>query len=254
MKKDLNCLKLDGNKFHRSIDSIVEEMPLSLFINGRHFVTAMISPEMIKEFILGYLFSERIVNSRSEVESLEIEGQIARVIIANPIKAQVPRKPIVSGCGGMAAYLDQSKLPSITSDLRIDKDPIFSGMKAIFSSDLHAATGGVHSIGLFHEDKAICICEDIGRHNALDKAIGFGLEKDVDFGKFFVLSTGRISSEMALKCCVSGLPIIASRGATTSLAVEIAEPSGLAIIGFVRGQRMNIYTNCWRVMDASTLP
>jgi FdhD protein len=250
LKKDHSCLRLDGDEFQISIDSIVEEMPLSIFINGRHFVTAMISPEMVKEFILGYLFSERIINSRSEVESLEIEDQVARVIIASPIKALVPRKPIVSGCGGIAAFLDESKLPNITSDLRIDKNSILLAMKAILNSELHATTGGVHSVGLFEEDKAICICEDIGRHNALDKAIGFGLERDVDFGKFFVLSTGRISSEMALKCCVAGIPLIASRGATTSLAVEIAERTGLAIVGFVRGGRMNIYTNCGRIKGA----
>jgi FdhD protein len=250
LKKGYSCLKLDGDEFQISIDSIVEEMPLSIFINGRHFVTAMISPEMVKEFILGYLFSERIINSRSEVESLEIEDQMARVIIASPIKALVPRKPIVSGCGGIAAFLDESKLPNITSDLRIDKNSILLAMKAIFNSELHAVTGGVHSVGLFEEDKAICICEDIGRHNALDKAIGFGLERNMDFGELFVLSTGRISSEMALKCAVSGIPLIASRGATTSLAIEIAQRCGLTIVGFVRGGRMNIYTNCGRIKGA----
>jgi FdhD protein len=250
LKRDLSCLKLDGEGFKRSIDSIVEETPLSIFINGRHFVTAMISPDMVREFILGYLFSERIINARSEVESVEIEGQVARVMVAHPIKALVPRKPIVSGCGGTAAFLDESKLPNITSDLRIDKNSILLAMKAIFNSDLHAVTGGVHSVGLFNEDKAFCICEDIGRHNALDKAIGFGLDRDIDFGKFFVLSTGRISSEMALKCCVAGIPLIASRGATTSLAVEIAQRCGLTIVGFVRGGRMNIYTNCGRIKGA----
>ena len=68
-----------------------------------------------------------------------------------------------------------------------------------------------------------------------------------DFGKTFVLSTGRISSEMALKCSVAGIPVIASRGATTSLALEIAERTRLTVIGFVRASRMNIYTCCWRV-------
>jgi FdhD protein len=251
LKKEHSCLKLDGERLQNSIDSIVEETPLSLFINGRHFVTAMISPDMVTEFILGYLFSERIINSRSDVESLEFEGQVAWVIIAHPIKALVPRKPIVSGCGGTAAFLDQSKLPKIASDMRIDKKSILSALKATLDSELHAATGGVHSVGLFEDDKAICICEDIGRHNALDKAIGFGLGRDVDFGRLFVVSTGRISSEMALKCCVAGIPLIASRGATTSLAVEIAERAGLSIIGFVRGDRMNIYSNRWRVKEAS---
>jgi FdhD protein len=254
LKKDHICLKLEGVDTKRSIDSIVEEVPLSIFVNGRHFVTAMTSPHMIKEFILGYLFSERIINGLSDIESLEIEGYVARLIIANPIKALVPRRPIVSGCGGITAFLDESKLPQISSDLRIDKNAIYSAMKAISGSELHAATGGVHSVGLFDENKAICICEDIGRHNALDKAIGLGLVREIDFKKIFALSTGRISSEMALKCSVAGIPIIASRGATTSLAVEIAERTGLTIIGFVRGGSMNIYTSCWRIKDAPNDP
>lgn len=252
MKKEHFCLKLDGEEVCESIDCVVEESPLSIFINGRHFVTAMTSPFMAKEFILGYLFSERIISGLLDVESLEIEGRVARLIISNPIKAIVPRKPIVSGCGGIATFLDESKLPKINSDLKVNKNAIYDAMKTIFESELHASTGGVHSVGLFDESGAICICEDIGRHNALDKAIGFGLIRELDFSRTFVASTGRISSEMALKCSVAGIPIIASRGATTSLALEIAERTGLTVIGFVRTRRMNIYTNFWRVALAST--
>ena len=247
MKKEHVCLKLDGEEIRESMDWVVEESPVSIFINGRHFVTAMTSPHMAKEFILGYLFSERIINGLTDVESMEIEGRVARLIISNPIKAIVPRKPIVSGCGGIATFLDESKLPQINSRLLVDKNAIYEAMKIIFESELHSSTGGVHSVGLFDQNGAVCICEDIGRHNALDKAIGFGLVRGLDFSKTFVVSTGRISSEMALKCAVAGIPIIASRGATTSLALEIAERTGLTVIGFVRTRRMNIYTNCWRM-------
>lgn len=252
MKRDYSCLKLEGEGAKSSIDSVVEEVPLSIFINGRHFVTAMTSPNIVKEFILGYLFSEGIINGLPDVESFEIDGRIARLIIRNPLKAIVPRKPIVSGCGGIATFLDKSKLPNIASSLKIDKSAIYEAVKAIFDSDLHASTGGVHSVGLFDKDKAVCICEDIGRHNALDKTIGFGLMKNVDLSDTFVASTGRISSEMALKCSVAGIPIIASRGATTSLALEIAGRTNLTVIGFVRSSRMNVYTNCWRITGYSS--
>lgn len=254
MKKEHVCLKLDDEEIRESMDWVVEESPLSIFINGRHFVTAMASPHMAKEFILGYLFSERIINGLPDVESLEIEGRVARLIIRNPIRAIVPRKPIVSGCGGIATFLDESKLPQINSRMLVDKNAIYEAMKVIYESELHATTGGVHSVGLFDENGTVCICEDIGRHNALDKAIGLGLVRGLDFGKTFVASTGRISSEMALKCSVAGIPIIASRGATTSLALEIAERTGLTVIGFVRTRRMNIYTNCWRALSIDRMP
>ncbi len=254
MFKERPCLKLDGpdatdgRGVSESTCNVVEEVPLSIFINGRHFVTAMISPQMREEFILGHLFSERIVKGLSEVESLEIEGNIARAIISNPMKALLPRRPIVSGCGGIASFLDESKLSIIPSDLEIDKELIFRAMKAISFSDVHEATGGVHSVGLFDKDGAVCIAEDIGRHNALDKVIGYGLKKNIDFGQIFVASTGRISSDMVMKCSSVGIPLVVSRGATTGLALKIAERTGLTIVGFVRGRRMNIYTRPKRIM------
>ena len=116
-------------------------------------------------------------------------------------------------------------------------------MKAISLSETHIATGGVHSVGLFEKEGAVCIIEDIGRHNALDKAIGYGLFEKIDFSQTYVTCTGRISSEMALKCSVAGIPVIVSRGATTSLAISIAERTGLTIIGFLRGKRLCVYTN-----------
>jgi FdhD protein len=224
---------------------VVEEVPLSIFINGRHFVTAMTSPQMRKEFVTGHLFSERIICGPLEIESLEIEGNVARVIVEHPMRAIVPRRPIVSGCGGIASFLDESKLPEIKSDLRIGKQQAQDAMESISLSETHLATGGVHSVGLFGEKEPICIIEDIGRHNALDKAIGYALiqKQDFDFCRTFVACTGRVSSDMALKCSVAGIPIIVSRGATTSLAISIAERTNLCIVGFLRGKRLSVYTN-----------
>jgi FdhD protein len=244
---DFSCLRLDEDVVEQSSCSVVEEIPLSIFINGRHFVTAMTSPQMREEFVIGHLFTERIVKTHQEIESLEIDGNVARAIIANPMKALLPRRPIVSGCGGIASYLDESKLPAISSDLVIFKEDVFRAMKSISLSEIHKATGGVHSVGLFDQRGMVCIVEDIGRHNALDKVVGYGLKSDVNFSMTFAASTGRISSDMAMKCSSAGIPIVISRGATTSLALKIAERTGLTIVGFVRGRRMNIYSNRARV-------
>jgi FdhD protein len=245
MIKECKCLRLDGASAEEATCQVVVEVPISIFINGRHFVTAMTSPQMRKEFVTGHLFSERIICGSLEIESLEIEGNVARVIVEHPMRAIVPRRPIVSGCGGIASFLDESKLPEIKSDLRIGKQQAQDAMESISQSEIHIATGGVHSVGLFGEKEPICIIEDIGRHNALDKAIGYALiqKQDFDFCRTFVACTGRVSSDMALKCSVAGIPIIVSRGATTSLAISIAERTGLCIVGFLRGKRLSVYTN-----------
>ena len=148
--------------------------------------------------------------------------------------------------------MDELKLPKISSNLKIDAGDIFGSLKSLLNSDLHRITGGVHIVGLFHKKAVICISEDPGRHNALDKVIGCGLINNVDFKTTFVVCTGRISFDMALKCSVASIPIIASRGAITSLAIEIAEKTGLTTVGFVRGRRMNIYTNGERICRIDT--
>ncbi|MEI8002813.1 MAG: formate dehydrogenase accessory sulfurtransferase FdhD [Methanothrix sp.] len=244
MIKECKCLRLDGAVAEEATCQVVEEVPLSIFINGRHFVTAMTSPQMRAEFVTGHLFAERIIAGPQEIESLEIEGNVARVIVVNPLRAIVPRRPIVSGCGGIASFLDESKLTEIKSDLRIGRAQAQEAMRAISQSEIHLATGGVHSVGLFAENGPICIIEDIGRHNALDKAIGYALihKPGFDFSRTFVACTGRVSSDMALKCSVAGIPTIVSRGATTSLAISIAERTGLCIVGFLRGKRLSVYT------------
>jgi len=232
--KEFVCLKVNDEEANEATCQVVEETPLSIFINGRHYVTAMISPQLHKEFVVGHLFAERTLGSPEEIESLEIEGNVVRAIVANPMRAILPRKPIVSGCGGTASFLDESKLPKTRSDLKITKEELADGMKAILLSEIHTATGGVHCVGLFGKSGPVCIIEDIGRHNALDKAIGYGLMHNIDFSQAFLACTGRISSDMALKCSVAGIPVIVSRGATTSLAISIAERTGLAIVGFLR--------------------
>lgn len=249
MIKELNCIKRNGKRISESKDKVVAETPLAIFVNGRHFVTTMLSPEMEKEFVIGHLFVETVIKNIEEIESLQIEENIANVLTSNPQSVLVAKKPIVSGCGGGTSFLEESKLPRVSSDLTINTDDIFNAVKTILNSDLHKLTGGVHVVGLFSKTGRICIAEDIGRHNALDKVIGYGLTRNIEFSETFVVCTGRISSEMALKCSVANIPVIASRGATTSLAIEIAANTGLCVIGFVRDGRMNVYANKERIVN-----
>ncbi len=96
--------------------------------------------------------------------------------------------------------------------------------------------------------------EDIGRHNAVDRVIGYGLRAGIDFSRTFVVSSGRISSEMVRKCLIANIPVIISRSATTTLSVEIAEKTGLTIVGFVRAGKMNIYTHPRRISGTGSVP
>ncbi|HIH36837.1 MAG TPA: formate dehydrogenase accessory sulfurtransferase FdhD [Methanocellales archaeon] len=243
-------MRLDGGLKTKLEEEIAKEVALAIFVNGRQFSTAMMSPQMKKEFVLGHLLSEGVIEGLEDVESLKIREDIAKVITKNPIKVFAAKKVIVSGCGGSSGFLDESKLPKVDSKLKLDKKVLFEGIKKILTSDLHKRTGGTHTCAIIEVSKTerSFISEDIGRHNALDKIIGHALLKKYHLPDTFVVCTGRISSEMVLKCSIAKIPIIASRGAVTSLAVEIANKTGLTVIGFVRGQRMNIYSNEQRIL------
>ncbi|HUW86567.1 MAG TPA: formate dehydrogenase accessory sulfurtransferase FdhD, partial [Methanoregula sp.] len=156
-------------------------------------------------------------------------------------------------CGGSTSYIDAEKLPKIRSDFVISIEKINESIRDVLSSDLHRTTGGIHVVALLDTDKVISVSEDIGRHNAIDRVIGYGLRTGVDFSRTFIVSSGRISSEMVRKCLIANIPMIISRSATTTLAVEIAEKTGITIVGFVRAGKMNIYSQPQRIAGTETV-
>ena len=274
MYSTVPCIKYDNGLMVPSSHEVVMEVPLSVFVNGRHALTAMVSPTMLEEFVTGFLYTEKIILRLEDIESVRIEEKrdknreekkdenrekereeniaitlSASVLTKNPFSIMFSSKTVLSGCGGDTSYVDAEKLPKIKSDLVTDVLTIKSIMKEALVSDLHVRTGGIHIVGLFGPDGKICVIEDIGRHNALDKVIGYGLKHGVDFSRTVVTCSGRLSSEMVRKCLMANIPVIASRGATTTLAISMAEQAGLTIIGFVRSQKMNIYTGGERVRN-----
>jgi FdhD protein len=254
MFKILPCVQVDGEQFEPITHEVIEEVPFALFVNGRHAMTAMMSPSSLEDFVTGYLFTEQIVKSIDEIESIKIEKNRLSVLTKNLFKVLGPKKTILSGCGGSASYIDPEKLPKITSDLTLNPVAVVAMIKSVLVSELHKTTGGIHIVGLADREKIITIAEDIGRHNALDRVIGYGLRNGVDFSRTFVIVSGRISSEMVRKCLIANIPVIVSRGATTTLAVEIAEKTGLTVVGFARGKKMIIYSHPSRFVAEGSSP
>ena len=252
MFKKLPCIKVDGDKATAGLHEVIEEVPMALFINGRHVMTAMMSPIMLEEFVTGYLYTEQIIKSINEIESIRIEKNRMSVITTNLFKVLGPKKTILSGCGGSTSYIDTEKLPKITSGYTINTANIRTSIKAVMNSELHMTTGGIHVVALLDKEKLLSVSEDIGRHNALDRVIGYGLRNRIDLRKTWVIASGRISSEMVRKCLIAGIPIIVSRGATTTLAVETAEKTGLTVVAFARSSRMVVYTHACRIAGAGT--
>lgn len=242
MYREIDCIKGDGDSFVLEKHPVIEEIPLAVTVNGRHALTAMLSPHMLREFVIGFLYTEGIIKDVDEIESIKIEESNASVLTKNPFKILVSKKTVLSGCGGTMSYLDIAKLPEINSTLILDPETIRNSVKEALDSQLHVLTGGIHVVALYNTNGKVSVVEDIGRHNALDKIIGYALEKDIDLSSTYIICSGRISSEMVRKCLSANIPVIVSRGATTTLAVDIARSRGLTIVGFVRSRKMNVYS------------
>jgi FdhD protein len=241
----IECRRLAGGRFARANVSVVVEKEFSIVVNGRHLITASITPGLEREFVAGYLFGQGFIDNLDEFLSLEIQGEAARVELRDTARlpAEATSYRIVSG-GGRSAFAAGARLQRIESTLKVDKKDIFLAMNTLFEkADLYHETEGTHAAGLFAPAGPICIAEDIGRHNCLDKVIGHALLNRVDGSRAFLVSTGRMSSEMVAKVCRAGIPIAATKTAVTDGGLAIGREYGLTIIGFVRDAGTRIHTD-----------
>jgi FdhD protein len=247
MYRELPCTRVGPDGAREATDPVAEEVPVTVTVNGRQVAVAMTSPSDLEEFATGFLFTEGIIKGKGDIDSIQVEKNGVKVITRDLLRVVGPKRTILSGCGGSASFLDPAKLPKVTSPLTVPAGEISRTMKELLQSDIHQLTGGVHVVGLCGGGGVMARAFDIGRHNALDRLVGHALIHGIGLGQAYVVTSGRISSEMVRKCLVAGIPLIASRGATTTLAVTLAEGNGLTVIGFVRAGSMNIYTNPQRV-------
>ena len=247
MYKILECIGEEDGVFSSRKHEVIIEEQYSVWVNGRLILNAMTSPARLKEFAIGYLVTEGFIRPYQEIDSIQIEGYQIRILTKNRVHHIGGVKTILSGCGGDSSPLDPKRLPEIHSDFLVSVENIHKSIKEILDSELHRLTGGIHVVGLAGEEKIYTVAEDIGRHNALDRVVGYAKLNEIDLSSTYVLISGRISSEMARKCLMADIPMIVSRGATTTMAISLAKEKGLTIIGFVRGKKMNIYTHPERV-------
>ena len=246
--KTFKIQRLKSGKFISSESRLVIEKELPIYVNGEYLATASVVPSMEKEFVVGYLFGQGFIDSTEEIRTLDITDKGAMAILSNEATVSSRQTKtsyrIVSG-GGRMAYFESSTLSQIRSDLKINRQDIFRAMNTLFeNASLYLETEGVHAAALFDEEiNPLCIVEDIGRHNTLDKLIGYALLNSIDCTKTFVVSTGRMASEMVMKICRACIPLVATKTAITNEGLKIGKKHGLTIIGFVRDAGSKMHTN-----------
>ncbi|HHT50186.1 MAG TPA: formate dehydrogenase accessory sulfurtransferase FdhD [Eubacteriaceae bacterium] len=255
-KKQLLINRVKNNKNELLEDSIIVEYPLTIFLNNNEFVTLLCSPTGLEYLIIGFLISEGIIRNKEEIENIKIDEEKGHAYIDIKDKTLFAEKlfgkrTITTGCGkGTVFYnvLDSLGTKSIKNNFKIGANMVLDFSRQLNQdSILFLETGGVHSCALCDNDEIILFHEDVGRHNALDKIIGEALLRDIKLEDKILITSGRISSEMIIKTTKNGIPIVVSRSAPTDLAVKIAKQFNVTLIGFARGNRMNIYNGINRI-------
>jgi len=238
MFREINCITIGGE---RVVRKVIEETPVAIFVNGRHLTTVILSPVGFQEFITGYLYTEEIIRSADEIESIRIEDNRISALTKNPFRRGSVKKTILSGCGGSVSYIDTQRLPSIDSDLTVILADIQAALSAL------PASSPLEVVALVDGSFVAACAEDLDRHNALDRVIGHGLRNGLEFSRMITLSTGQVTSEMVRKCLVANIPVLVSTDLPTALAVDVAKEAGLCLVGSAGTPDMAVFTHPERI-------
>ena len=246
---ECKILKVVTNREERTTDIIAEEIQLTLYASGEEIITLLASPFDIEELAVGFFFTSGLINSFNEIKNIDVDKKRWAVNIGlRGSKRDMhlfSRKICASGCRPNSMKRIRRKRGAI----KAKRNHIFSLMEDFETrSSGFKETGCFHSAALADNNSIVSIREDIGRYNTIDKILGYALMNDLKMENKIILSSGRLSSETVIKIQKTDIPIIASRSAPTNQAIKLAEHANITLIGFVRGQRMNIYSCRRRIL------
>ena len=250
--RDVDTLRLPARSADR--DSVAVEEPLEIRIGGEPVAVTMRTPGHDEELALGFCVTEGLSPSSARVPD-DLAANTVEVEAASFDPERLRRHFYTSSscgvCGKGAIEAIEVSAPRIESTLEARFDVIAALPTRLREAQrAFAVTGGLHATGLFDADGALaCVREDVGRHNAMDKVVGWAfLEGELPLASRLLCVSGRLSFELVQKAVVAGCPILAAVGAPSSLAVELAEDRGLTLCGWVRDGRVTVYTAPWRIV------
>lgn len=220
-------------------DAVVIEDRFELFLNGQPVTGMVASRDQIRELGAGYVISEGLVRC---VDKVETDGD--RILVWSDTGCDLRWKKKETGSSGGTSYL--SDLPRVTSGIRITPDDIIALTREI-DTELWRKTGGVHCSVLWSSGRLLAKSSDVGRHNTVDKLVGYAALNGIDLSRCVIGCTGRQPEGMVKKSVNAGIPIIVSRAASTDKGIAAAGLAGITLIGFSRGDRFTIYTHPERV-------
>ncbi|KUP95099.1 formate dehydrogenase accessory sulfurtransferase FdhD [Tritonibacter horizontis] len=244
--------------------SVVEERPLTIYLNRQEIVTAMTIGDYPEYLALGFLKNQGMLLAEDVITRVDYDEEVETVVVRTEVETsheeKLQKKTRTSGCavgtvfGDMMAGLEGVELPPV----EVRSSWLYALAQAINRTpSLYLEAGAIHGTVLCHQDRPLVYMEDVGRHNAVDKIAGWMLSEGVGAADKILYTTGRLTSEMVIKTAMMGIPVLASRSGFTAWGVEIARQVGLTLIGRMRGQRFVCLAGEERLLrdvDPGTMP
>jgi len=252
----INIIQYRNGVPAETIDDVVSEKRLKILSNDREILDLLCTPTMVKELVVGFALSEGLLKGtgNSELqqtwcaERIEIFWRDEDIEVRLPVETPEAVATLTSGCARGVSFMLNKKLPLIHDNFKVSIKTIFELYKEFQKkSELFRTTGGAHIAALCDEKGIIAFAEDIGRHNAVDKIIGYAFLENIPMQGKILLLSGRLSSEITTKAVRANVPILVSRAAPTDMSVELAKGSNITLVGFLRGNRMNVYSGSERI-------
>ncbi len=249
-------------------DRVAVELPLEITVNGQPLVSLMRLPGMDEELAVGFCLTERVIKDVSQVRLTRYReapgesvggnggsrhGKVIELDLESPQVRQHYSTPyqVCAGFRGTDnSTIEDLCLGQITTQLRVREEVLYGlGDKLTRGQEIFQGTAGAHGVGIFTSSGELVVAtEDVGRHNALDKAVGWCAMRGIHLTDKILFNSGRISCAMALKAVRTGVPLLVSMAAVTSLVLDVAEKAGLTVIGFSNGRRFSAYTHPERIV------
>lgn len=235
--------------------SVVEERPLTIFLNRQEIVTAMTIGDYPEYLALGFLRNQGMLADDDVITGVDFDEELETVVVRTQTvtnhEEKLAKKTRTSGCAVGTVFGDMMEG---LEGLELAQTPVRTSWlytlaaKINRTPSLYLQAGAIHGTVLCQQDRPLVYMEDVGRHNAVDKIAGWMLKEGVKAEDKILYTTGRLTSEMVIKTAMMGIPVLASRSGFTAWGVEIAQQVGLTLIGRMRGQRFMCLSGKYRLI------
>ncbi len=257
MSKRVRLHHFSGGRFQARDIPVVQEGPLSVYVNGQELVTLLCTPSKLEALVVGFLAFEGIIRGLEDIQSLTVldEDGYADVRLASEFVP--PRRRVhTSGCGGGITFsLETHGSAAMEDNSSVDPGSLFPLIRELYlEAQSYRESRGIHAAALAEGEKLLIVTEDVGRHNAIDKICGEAMLRGIPTAGKVLLATGRISSEMLRKGAHMGTPIVVSRTSATTMSIDLAKRLGLTLIGYVRGDSFYVYSHPERLVLPKPAP